>query len=138
MVWPKRRSTQEETGSSKSGAKLHPPVTNCSFRPDGNSQGTNISSLASTATKETNTERTNGIMMNAYQAYQNEQDQMNSFEGLFNNKEEMFSFEEDEDILQQMTPRKRTAGNDITSPSGVVTESSERLQWEGVAEKLCE
>jgi hypothetical protein len=39
----------------------------------------------------------------------------------------MFNFKEEEDLQEKTTPRKRTPENDITSPCGVVTESSKTL-----------
>jgi hypothetical protein len=68
--------------------------------------------------------------------YQYEQEQLESFGAVFDNEEEMFDFEKGEGILERTAPKKSTTDNDIASPCGVVTESSETIIWDGNVEKV--
>jgi hypothetical protein len=134
LAWPYGMSTQQENpGTRTEEANKPPPVTACTFRNDGSSQGTYISSLATTATRESSAEKSKEIITKKYQYGQ---EQMDSFEAAFHNEEALFNFEDGEGILEQTTPKKRTAENDIASPTGVVTETSETMIWDGNVEKV--
>jgi hypothetical protein len=61
LAWPYGMSTQQENpGTRTEEANKCPPVTACTFRNDGSSQGTYISSLATMATRESSAEKSKG------------------------------------------------------------------------------
>jgi hypothetical protein len=133
MARPTGLSPKEKTGSRTIEANKPPPMTDCSFRADRNSEETNMSSLTSTTTREGSAEKADGIMKNKY-AYG--QEQMDKFDAAFENKEAMFDLDEDEDVREKTTPREGTPENDIESTCGVVTESEETLERDGIEEKV--
>jgi hypothetical protein len=65
-----------------------------------------------------------------------EQEQMDEFDAAFENKEAMFDFDEDEDVRDKTTQRERTPENGIDSTCGVLTESEETLERNGIEEKV--
>jgi hypothetical protein len=133
LAWPYGMSTQQKNpGTGTEAADKHPPVTACTFRNDG-SKGTYISSLATTATRESSAEESKEIITGKYQYGQ---EQMDSFQAAFHNEDAYFSFDDEEGILEQTTPKKRTAENDSASPTGVVTETSETIIRDGNVEKV--
>ena len=134
LAWPYGMSTQQENpGTGTEEANKRPPVTACTFRNDGSSQGTYISSLATTATRESSAEESKEIITGKYQY---KQDQIDSFEAAFHNEDAFFNFNDGEGILEQTTPKKRTAENDSASPNGVITGTSETIIWDGNVEKV--
>lgn len=97
-----------------------------------------MSSLTSTATRESKAEKTECVTDNTYPYGQEEM--MNgfeaSFEDTFDLKESMFEFDE-EDVVQEIaTPRKRRPEKMATSPSRIVTEISGTLTRDGGEEKV--
>jgi hypothetical protein len=89
-AWPYWMSTQQKKPGTRTEVIFkRPPVTDCSFRTDGNSQGTYISSLASTATREISAEKSEQFISKRYQY---EQEQVNSFKTAFDNEGAMFNF----------------------------------------------
>ena len=133
MAWPTGLSLREKSGSRPIEANKPPPMTDCSFRADGNSEETNMSSLTSTTTREGNAERAVEIMKKSTTYGQ---EQMDEFDAAFENKDAMFDFDEDYDVRDTTAERKRTPENDIESTCGVVTVSEERLERNGIEEKV--
>jgi hypothetical protein len=85
MVWPPEMTRQEKTGSRTEEAIACPAVAGCSFRTDGNSQGTNMSSLASKAIRESNAEKSSQNLINKCVR---KQDQINSLAETFENTDD--------------------------------------------------
>jgi hypothetical protein len=95
MAWLMEVSPKEKSGSRTEEANKPPPMTDCSFRADDNSEETNMSLLTSTTTREGSAEITEAIIKNTYRFGQ---DQMNKFEEAANGKEAIFNFDEDKDV----------------------------------------
>ena len=130
VTWTTEMKRQHQSiGVGREGETAIPPVTDCYLKYDGNSQSTNISSLAcSTAISDiTAEERNAGTLENAFAFQEVTMDDMDQLTEELHNTGEIFAWTEEAAVNNTETPTRQKQDDEITSPSGFVTESSKTL-----------
>jgi hypothetical protein len=134
LTWPSARPTKEKLTSKAASKPTYRPMMDCFFRTDGNSQGTVISSLASSRGNEVVVEKDNNT--NKDNADEYEEEDMDQFAKDMEDTDINFDFTEEEDIHTKTTPTRQETIHEITSPGGMVTEGSKTLVMDKRREKV--
>ena len=135
LTWPYARPTKDHTASRTESVTTYRPMTDCFFRTDGNSQGTIISSLASSRANEVIIDEDDKDNKD-YNADEYREDDMDQFAKDMENTDDIFDFTEEEDVNTKTTPTRKESEHDVTSPSGLVTEGSKTLVMDERIEKV--